>query len=142
MHIPESWNINLCKVCGQRAHGKCPKQGEYFCGRHHQEEYKKYVFDKATENSRELRPFMPSILNASELVVEEEPFGETDEKLEGKETLFENDDINDELDQNLEQKDLNEIIGANPETVSEDVDTMKFYERINGIPNVNTQCLR
>ena len=142
MHISESWNVNLCKVCGQRAHGKCPIQNEHFCGRHHQKEYKKYIFNRAAACSNESESFMPSLLHSSEMVVEEEPLEEKDEKFEEKQSLFENEDSDDELDGNLEQKDLNEMTGANPETVSKDVDTMKFYERINSIPNVNTQCLR
>ena len=73
MHTPESWGVNLCKVCGQRGDGKCPIQGEYFCGRQHQKEYKNYVFDKETKSSNGISsPFMPSVLNASEMVVEED----------------------------------------------------------------------
>jgi len=144
MHIPESWDVNLCKVCGQRGHGKCPIQGEYFCGRHHQREYKKYIFNKNTEPSDEMDYFMPSVLSASEMVVEEEPSDVKDKKFEGKagSPLFENDDSDEELDKNLEQNDLNEMTGAGPETVTKDADTMKFYDRINSIPNVNSQCLR
>ena len=57
--------------------------------------------------------------------------------------MFENnDDSDDELDKNMEQSDLNEMTGAGPETVTKDPDTMKFYDRINSIPDVNTQCLR
>lgn len=144
MHIPESWNVHLCKVCGQRGHGKCPVQGEYFCGRHHQKEYKKYAFNKKAELSNDMEPFMPSVFAASEMVVEEEPSDVKDKKLERKagQSLFEDDDSDDELDKNLEQKDLNEMTGAGPESVTKDPDTMIFYDRINNIPNVNTQCLR
>ena len=144
MHIPESWDVHLCKVCGQRGHGKCPVQGEYFCGRHHQKEYKKYVFNKKTESSDKTESFMPSVLTASEMVVEEEPSDVNDKKSEEKagQSMFENDDSDDELDGNLEQDDLNEMTGAGPETVTKDADTMKFYDKINSIPNVNTQCLR
>jgi len=144
MHIPESWDVHLCKVCGQRANGKCPLQGEYFCGKHHQREYKKYVFDKKLRATSELDPFLPSVLSASEMVVEEEPGDVRDKILEEKagSSLFENDDDDDELDKNLEQVDLNKMTGAGPETVTKDANTMKFYDRINKIPNVNTQCLR
>ena len=151
MHIPESWEVNLCKVCGQRGHGKCPIQGDHFCGRHHQKEHKKHVFDKKNEPSDEIEhPFMPSVLTASELVVEEEPLDVKDEKSEEKagRSMFKSDDLGDdddedeEYDRNLEQGDLNEMTGAGPETVTKDAVTMKFYDRINSIPNVNTQCLR
>lgn len=146
MHIPESWDVPLCKVCGQRGHGKCPVQGEYFCGRHHQKEYKKFVFNKKDESADEDECFLPSVFTASEMVVEEEPQDVKDKKSteeKADNALFENDDDSDEeLDKNLEQSDLNEMTGAGPETVTKDVDTMKFYHRINSIPNVNTQCLR
>mmetsp|Transcript_28002 Transcript_28002/g.65750 ORF Transcript_28002/g.65750 Transcript_28002/m.65750 type:complete len:448 (-) Transcript_28002:84-1427(-) len=150
MHIPESWDVHLCKVCGQRGNGKCPVQGEYFCGRQHQKEYKKYVFDKKGESTEDTdSPFLPSVFTASELVVEEEPPYEKDKKSEGKagRTMFksadlDDDDSDEEFDRNLEQGDLNEMTGAGPETVTKDAVTMNFYDRINKIPNVNTQCLR
>ena len=146
MHLPESWDVNLCKLCGQRGQGKCPVQGEYFCGRDHQKEYKKFVFNKNRELSYDMDHFLPSVLTASEMVVEEEPSGVKDKKLMAEKAgniMFENDDdSDDELDKNMEQSDLNEMTGAGPETVTKDPDTMKFYDRINSIPNVNTQCLR
>lgn len=146
MHIPESWDVNLCKVCGQRGPGKCPVQGEYFCCRDHQKEYKKYVFNKKDELSDDAEPFLPSVMTASEMVVEEEPSGAKDSKLMAEKaanTMFENDnDSDDELDKNMEQSDLNAMTGAGPETVTKDPETMKFYDRINSIPDVNTQCLR
>eukprot|EP00536_Pseudo-nitzschia_multiseries_P007202 jgi/Psemu1/304706/fgenesh1_kg.166_\ len=150
MHIPESWDVHRCKVCGQRGNGKCPVQGEYFCGRQHQKEYKKYVFGKKDKTNDDVDSlFLPSVLNASELVVEEEPAYEKDKKSEAKagNTMFKSGDLDDddsdeELDRNLEQGDLNEMTGAGPETVTKDTVTMKFYDRINKIPNVNTQCLR
>ncbi len=148
MHIPESWDVNLCKLCGQRGQGKCPVQGEFFCCRDHQKEYKKFVFNKkAEEVSNDTEEyFMPSVLTASEMVVEEEPAGVKDKKSMAEKAdnaMFENnDDSDDELDKNMEQSDLNEMTGAGPETVTKDPDTMKFYDRINSIPDVNTQCLR
>jgi len=149
MHIPESWGVNICKVCGQRGNGKCPVQGEYFCGRHHQKEYKKYV-DKNDESSNDQdSPFMPSVLTSSELVVEEEPPHGKDAKsgAKSRSTMFKSGDLDDddsdeEFDRNLEQGDLNEMTGAGPETVTKDIVTMNFYDRINKIPDVNTQCLR
>jgi len=41
-HLPETHNVPLCKVCGFRAKGKCPVQQEWFCGKVHQREYKRY----------------------------------------------------------------------------------------------------
>jgi len=40
-HVPETWNVHLCHVCGQRAAGKCPLQKIWFCGKEHQREYKR-----------------------------------------------------------------------------------------------------
>ena len=156
MHLPEAWDVHLCKVCGQQANGKCPVQGEYFCGKHHQKEYKKYVFDKQQHLSKQLDfHFLPSVMAASELVVEEEPFGAKDEKsrLKAEKALFKNhgidveddddsdDDAEDE-DEKLEQNDLNAMYGAADETVTKDPVTMNFYDRINRTGDVKTQCLR
>jgi pre-rRNA-processing protein TSR4 len=44
-HLPSSYNLQLCHVCGMRAPFKCPLQGCYFCGKQHQKEYKKCVFN-------------------------------------------------------------------------------------------------
>jgi len=152
-HLPEHWEVNTCRVCGQRGHGKCPVQGYHFCGRHHQKEHMKHVFKKDNKSSSSQLdfPFMPSVLTSSELVVEEEPFYEKS-SLEDRErlttTIFQeqcdNDDNSDDevLDSNLEQEDLNKMTGAGPETVTKDAVTMQFYDRINRIKNVNTQCLR
>jgi pre-rRNA-processing protein TSR4 len=150
MHLPESWGVNVCKVCGQRANGKCPIQGHFFCGRHHQKEHKKYIFDKESNPSSQL----PSVLTESELVVEEEPLHIDDHSAHEKadralfkaqgidsgEDFLDSDD--DDEDKDLEQKDLNEMTGAAEETVTGDRISMKFYDRINNLPNVNTQCLR
>jgi pre-rRNA-processing protein TSR4 len=83
-HLPQCWNIPLCQVCGQRSNGKCPLQQQYFCGPHHQREYKKYIFGNHQIQSRQLQQqssslssfsslFLPSVLTESELVVEDEP---------------------------------------------------------------------
>lgn len=156
MHLPESWEVNLCKVCGQRGRGKCPIQGHYFCGKHHQKEYKKFVFDKRIQLSGQLNfHYLPSVMTDSELVVEEEPVDDNGTIARGKaenalfktkgvdtgENVVDSDDDDDE-DKNLEQKDLNEMTGAAEETVTKDPFTMKFFDRINVLPNVNTQCLR
>lgn len=153
MHLPESWGVHLCKVCGQRGHGKCPVQGEYFCGKHHQKEYKKYVFDKTQRVSKQIDcRFLPSVLTASELVVEEEPFCEKDEKarLKAERALFktqgldveERSEDGEDEDEKLEQTDLNEMYGAADETVTKDPATMHFYDRISRTGDVKTQCLR
>ena len=84
-HHPESWGNHLCKVCGQIGKGKCPTQGHYFCGKHHQKEHKSFVFDRINQkgkddcdtspeaSSREEQMILPSVFNESELVVEDEP---------------------------------------------------------------------
>ena len=84
-HVPECWDVNLCKVCGQRGKGKCPMQGFHFCGKHHQKEHKKYIFDKQQQLSKQLDfTFLPSVCSESELVVEEEPGQVTDEEMRKK----------------------------------------------------------
>jgi pre-rRNA-processing protein TSR4 len=169
-YLPHFWNNPLCQVCGQRGGGKCPLQQEYFCGPHHQREYKKYIYDNQKQN-QSLQPqqisssswmsmsmsslFLPSVLTESELVVEDEPteavvFCKTPQQL-GAKSVFdcnkndgnnvEDDDDNDD-DQNLEQQDLNEMIGAADESVSKDNVTMSFYDRLNKVTNIKTQCLR
>lgn len=148
MHLPESWEVNVCKVCGQRANGKCPIQGYFFCGRHHQKEHKRFIFDRENSHSKQLvGKYLPSVLTESELVVEEEPIDLDNDKsrqkaqgIDSGEDILNSDD--DDEDKDLEQKDLNEMTGAAEETVTSDRITMKFYDRINNLPNVNTQCLR
>lgn len=152
-HLPSAWNINLCKLCGQRGLGKCPIQQEYFCGPHHQREYKKQIHDKVQKGSKhDGLPFLPSLLTESELVVEEEPPLDEDEttqkkvenalfKSQGADIENNSDDDNDD-DMDLEQKDLNKMVGAADETVSNDSVTMSFYDRINNVANVKAQCLR
>jgi pre-rRNA-processing protein TSR4 len=157
MHLPEAWDVNLCKVCGQQGHGACPVQGFHFCGKHHQKEYKKHIFDKQQQLSKSLDfSFLPSVCTESELVVEEEPLNaalsqeqmnrKADKALfpskeEGKEDADK--EVNGEKDdEDLEQDDLNAMTGADVATVSEDPDTMEFYSKVNGVPNVQEQCLR
>lgn len=150
-HIPEAWDVELCKVCGQRGKGKCPIQGYHFCGKHHQKEHKHYIFDKQTQLSKQLEfTFLPSVCAESELEVEEEPGhinGEEDMIEKSEKALFPNwqkdgkaEDGKD--DEDLEQDDLNEAVGAAKATVSEDAATMEFYDRIKSIENVQEQVLR
>eukprot|EP00980_Cylindrotheca_fusiformis_P024365 scaffold11809_cov128-Cylindrotheca_fusiformis.AAC.4 len=137
-HKPESWNVNLCKVCGQRGNGRCPIQQECFCGKHHQKEYKRYVRDKELHTS-----FLPSVYAESELVVEEDPASSNDNAdaaAHPHQGLF-SDDTNDEEDADLEQEDLNTITGAVTSKASNDQATSEFYARTR-LPNVQDQCLR
>lgn len=148
MHLPEAWDLSLCQVCGQRGHGKCPIQGYDFCGKHHQKEHKKYIFDKKQHLSKQIDFFfLPSVCAESELAVEDEPNrGPSQIELDKKadKALFgksSGDDADDE-DKDLEQDDLNDMTGAAAATVSEDPATMAFFERVNDKPNVQEQCLR
>lgn len=175
-HLPQTWDVKLCQVCGQRGHGKCPIQGYQFCCKQHQREHKKYVFDKIEQKKEELSSkqqlssfhFLPSVLAESELVVEEEPVdrkkeqasrekaeralfqaqGLEDEGNTGKKSNVksekdtDDDDEDQDDDEKLEQSDLNEMTGAGAETVTKDEVTMQFYDRVNKVPDVNTQCLR
>ncbi|GAX17911.1 pre-rRNA-processing protein TSR4 [Fistulifera solaris] len=157
-HTPDAWNVNLCALCGVKGKGKCPLQQLYFCGSEHQKEYKR-------RGDR-------SILPLSQLVVEEEPPVAKDTTKSRKQLFSnvseenhdengseddENDDDGDEKqveagfdgangepgeDEDLEQEDLNEMIGAATNLVSQDPITMKFYQRIQERPSVRDQCLR
>jgi len=110
MHLPEAWGVNLCKVCRQRAHGKCPIQGVYFCGKQHQREYKKFVFDKEKKKKEEDSSrkdtnddddcFLPSVCSEYELVVEDEPQNGSD----GNDNDDGDDDDDDDDDAILERK--------------------------------------
>jgi pre-rRNA-processing protein TSR4 len=130
----------LCAVCGLIAKGKCPLQGKVFCGAHHQKEYKKHVFDKSNKNDTALT-ILPSVHCMWELVVEDEP-PETEIQLTS--LSIKDADVQDDSDsdQELEQTDLNDIVGKKRNDVSQDPFAMAFYERIQGRPNVATQCLR
>ena len=151
MHLPEAWDVNVCHVCHQRGHGKCPIQGLYFCGKHHQREHKKFIFDKKEQPSKQIDvSFLPSIYAESELVVEDEPEnGSTEVTLVQKadKALFRNggedsDDDDDDDDRDLEQDDLNKMTGALGSSSSKDPVTMSFFDRISSVPNVQEQCLR
>lgn len=154
-HLPECWDVYPCKVCGQRGKGKCPIQTLHFCGKHHQKEHKKHIFDKQQQLSKQIdSPFLPSVFSESELVVEEEPkdiIRDEETMKKSEKVLFpkakikgrgdEHDD--DDEDKDLEQDDLNEATGAAAATVSKDPVTMEFYSRINDlIDNVQEQVLR
>ena len=159
-HWPKSWGVQLCVASGQRGHGKCPIQGLEFCSRYHQREYKKYIYDNMKKKPRNTQDKndddvdedlkgidlinLPSMMADSELVVEEEPDYDTNGQSKTKSALFQlstNGD-GDVEDEKLEQSDLNAITGAAAETVTKDEVTMQFYDRINSLDNVKSQCLR
>jgi pre-rRNA-processing protein TSR4 len=159
-HVPDSWNVNLCRVCGQRGTGKCPIQGYYFCGKHHQKEHKEYVFDRQQLSKKAIEfTFLPSVYTESELVVEEEPpmldqDHHKNQKTKGSKMAGKYDDFDavsddsddDEKDEDedvaLEQKDLDEMTGATSSKSARDATTLGFFARVNGPPNVQEQCLR
>jgi pre-rRNA-processing protein TSR4 len=149
-HLPETWDIDLCQLCGQRGTGRCPIQSSHFCGKHHQKEYKKHVFDKTLLSPKGSNVnFLPSVYTESELVVEEEPSGLSSEAessaAKAKNALFpskSDKEGDDEDDENLEQADLNEMTGAANSTITEDPVTMAFYERVGIHSGVQQQCLR
>lgn len=142
MHLPEAWDVHLCQVCHQRGHGKCPIQNYHFCGKNHQKEHKKFVFDKEEQLSKEIDfSFLPSVCADSELVVEEEPIAANASDVKGNKTLFE-DDGDDDDDRDLEQEDLNNMTGAQGSSSSKDPATMAFFDRVHGRPDVQEQCLR
>mmetsp|Transcript_7408 Transcript_7408/g.15151 ORF Transcript_7408/g.15151 Transcript_7408/m.15151 type:complete len:535 (-) Transcript_7408:51-1655(-) len=153
--------LNLCAVCGQKSKGKCPKQGKWFCGPHHQKECLRASKQYQKTNPNETMPqtYLPSVCYESELVVEEEPDhvpsavdnisgNSNDTDTMNSKSLFQSNDITD-ADVNLEQSDLNELTGnkslAEAATGVTDPTTLAFYARMNigGEENdVRDQCLR
>jgi pre-rRNA-processing protein TSR4 len=150
-------NLKLCVVCGQKSKGKCPKQGKWFCGPHHQKEYMRASNQFKKTYQKEVMPqkYLPSVYYESELVVEDEPeqLSTADRKLNDSDTinsksLFPSKVLTD-ADANLEQSDLNELTGstslAEASTGVTDPMTLAFYARMNigGEENdVRDQCLR
>ena len=169
-HLPSTYNIQLCAVCGQRASGKCPLQLKWFCSKAHQKEYKQQTqhISKKQEQQQEtisnntnanIPPddsYLPSVYAVSELVVEEEPpskgnddndENDDDDEIAQRPTLFEskletNDDQFDS-DEDLEQEDLNEMVTGHKidQTSTKDPATNAFYHRIQD-RKVPEQCLR
>jgi pre-rRNA-processing protein TSR4 len=146
-HTPAHWNVKQCAVCGLAGKFKCPLQETYFCGPAHQKEHKNYVFQQPVDGDGQplAQPYLPSIYNLSELVVEREPALPTnDNDAEGsntKDTMFPtNDDEEDDSDEDLEQDDLNRMTGSSQK--NQDSTTMAFYQRVKDRPNVQDQCLR
>jgi pre-rRNA-processing protein TSR4 len=145
-HTPAHWNVKQCAVCGLAGKFKCPLQEKYFCGPEHQKEHKKYVFQQPVDGDGEpyAQPYLPSIYNLSELVVEREPdlptYDDVDESSK-KETMFPtNDDDDDDSDEDLEQDDLNRMTGSSQK--GQDSTTTAFYQRVKDRPNCQDQCLR
>lgn len=133
-HLPETYEIKLCKVCGQRGKGVCPLQQENFCGKLHQKQYKQNVFEKEPPKP------LPSVYPIHELVVEEEPSNQdgTYNVEEERSAMFEADDDNDS-DQDLEQDDLNAITGARGGDTRKDPLTDDFFHRVE---HAKDQCVR
>jgi hypothetical protein len=104
-HLPETYGINLCQVCGQRAKGICPIQKVSFCGKYHQKEYKQHVHDQNSDQQPLVN--LPSVYPLYELVVDEEVESPMNNE-EERETMFET--IDNDSDEDLSQNDLNAIV--------------------------------
>ena len=141
-HLSSKWNVNTCTICHQRASGgKCPKSQKWFCCRDHQVEYHKTMKKRKSSDPTTTTTF-PSLLKIMELVVEEEP--PELELTDDKDALFDSKDEDDEDDDDadLEQDDLNQIVGMKNGGTS-DQETMDFYARVGRAGgSVKDQCLR
>ena len=158
-HKASSYGNQLCVVCGQLAKGKCPVQKMWFCGRHHQTEHKKHVYNKwkksKTNKTKSLmeqlqRENLPSVYRKYELVVEEEPADEDEGDVYDDEdggeraarAIAEREGLRiEELDENdtdaqLEQQDLNDMVQSN---IQHDATTLNFQIRVG---RAKQQCLR
>jgi len=143
-HTSSHWNVSLCAVCGMACTSKCPLQNKYFCCKEHQKEYKKYAYNTSSNDVELNPPYLPSVYNRSELVVEEEPpLDENTTNNDGNpNTMFDAVDDNDsDSDEDLEQDDLNRMVGSN-KTTTQDAATTHFYQRVKERPNCQDQCLR
>jgi len=135
----------------------CPLQKQFFCSATHQKEYKRYIFNTLNNDPSNLgnvtvdeltcAQLLPSLYPLSEVVVEEEPPPIQDTQHPKEDT--DDEDEGDDSDQDLEQKDFNEIIASGrgkkkhmQKLVNEDPVTMNFYSRLKDRPNVAEQCLR
>lgn len=142
-HLCPKWNVNTCTICHQRASGgKCPKSQKWFCCRDHQVEYHTTMKKEKQKNDSTKTSF-PSLLKKMELVVEEEPPELELADDDDKDPLFDSkDEEEDEDDANLEQDDLNQIVGMKHGGTS-DQETLDFYSRIGRAGgSVKDQCLR
>ena len=141
-HLPETHGVSLCQVCGMRGKYKCPLQQLYFCGKDHQREYKKHVFDKL-QHGESPSSALPSVFPIAELIVDAEvlPHDDDDDDDDDaqRDTMFANHNDDDEdSDADLEQEDLNRMTGRK-DTVEQDKFTETFMQRIKGQPD---QALR
>jgi pre-rRNA-processing protein TSR4 len=133
-HLPDSHGVHLCQICGMRGQYKCPLQQLYFCGRDHQKEYKRHVFDKL-KNGEAPSDCLPSVFPIAELLVESEILPEISLNNDPeRETLFQGNDDGDDSDAELEQEDLNRMTGKK-DTVEHDSFTHTFMERIKAQPD-------
>ena len=135
MHLPETHNVKLCQVCGQRGKGTCPLQKVSFCSKQHQKEHKQCVFEKDKPLN------LPSVYPMYELVVEEEPNANVG-CAENRDTLFQSNNNNDgnDSDEDLEQDDLNRMTGSNGGgATNKDAMTDEFFVRIE---RAKDQCVR
>ena len=130
-HLSSTYDVELCQVCGQRGTGKCPIQCVSFCGRDHQKEYKKYVFQKQNPTS-----CLPSVFPKFELVVDDEPPPDDGVEEEREALMPTTDEKDPDLD--LEQDDLDDATG-NKYRTSQDPRTTDFYARVQ---RAQDQCLR
>ncbi|KAL7576718.1 hypothetical protein ACA910_005640 [Epithemia clementina (nom. ined.)] len=124
----------LCQVCGLRATYKCPLQKHFFCGKSHQKEYFRHIFQPLQQMQQqsdgpglpeETTPIvqeLPSLYPIAEIVVEEEEKAEESSTPNNKDntnetqytTLFpsstDDADETDDEDEDLEQDDLNRMV--------------------------------
>lgn len=146
-HLPETWKLQTCQVCGLFAAGKCPVQNAFFCGKNHQKEHMKLVYKSKNKSANVC---FPSIFPEYDLVVEDEPCEQSDDdedqmklfrSIKSK-SLFHNDESQD--DATLEQTDLNQMLGDNKNGCGvTDPRTIEFYTRITrGGKSSSSQCLR
>lgn len=144
-HLPATHNVPLCQVCGMRGKYKCPLQQLYFCGKQHQKEYKKHVFDKI-KNGSEPSEFLPSVYPIAELAVDAEvpATANDDDDDQQRETMFqsskEGDD--DDSDAELEQDDLNRMTGKKGTANEQDQYTQTFMQRIKRQPDQSLRYAR
>jgi pre-rRNA-processing protein TSR4 len=147
-HRPETWDKHTCGICGMMATSRCPLQNMFFCSKDHQKEHKRHVFDKQQSEDKETLTVLPSVYTMSELVVEDEPpsTAPIDDERESMFPFKAVTDNSSDSDEDLEQDDLNEIVGRQRDNstsdVSQDPYAMAFYERLKDRPAVQTQCLR
>lgn len=137
-NLPETHGVQLCQVCGMRGKYKCPLQQLYFCGKDHQKEYKKHVFDRVQKG--EVPSELPSVFPIAELAVEAEVSTVDENDVEERDVMFQNSKGgDDDSDTELEQEDLNRMTGKKGKANEQDPVTQTFMQRIQRQPD---QALR